>query len=183
MRPAVFLDRDDTILNTTARTAATPFPGDLIDPELVALLPGAAEGLALLGRAGFALVVVTNQGALAAGRATLAAVEAVNDRMRELLAAHAVQLDGVYMAPARPSGADRRFNHDPERWRKPGPGMILAAACELGLDIARSWMVGDASRDLESGRAAGISDARCIQVGRDVPDLIAAAARILSPGT
>lgn len=179
MRPAVFLDRDDTILATRDATANTAAPGDLLDPALAALLPRAGEGLQALAAAGFPLIVVTNQGALAQGRTTLAGVEAVNDAMRALLAPFGVTLAGVYLAPARPAGADARFNHDPEGWRKPGGGMIRAAARELDLDVARSWMIGDMARDLEAGVAGGIAPERCLRIGGDVANLAEAAARIL----
>lgn len=181
MKPAVFLDRDDTLLATREATKSSAAPGDLFDPALVALLPGVGPALRSLTQAGFPLVVVTNQGALAAGRCTLRDVEATNDRMRELLDAFGVTLAGVYLAPARPSGMAERFNHDPHAWRKPGGGMFLAAASELGLDLARSWMIGDAERDLDAAIAAGLDSARCLRVGTpEVPDMTAACAKILA---
>lgn len=179
VKKAVFLDRDDTIIENREVTAGTAAPGDLFDPALVRLLPGAAEGLRALAGAGFVLVVVTNQGALAQGRCTLRQVEATNDRMREILAGEGVELAGVYLAPARPSGDSARFNHDPERWRKPGGGMVRAAARELGIDVGRSWMVGDAERDVEAGVAGGLDRGRCLRVGVEAPDLAAAARMIL----
>jgi len=164
VRPAVFLDRDDTIIANREVTAASAHPGDLVDPELVRLLPGAGAALKRLVDAGFALVVVSNQGGVAMGVCTLEQVEAVNDRMRELLAREGVMLAGVYYSPARPGGTVARFSGlDP--WRKPAPGMILAAAGELEIDVARSWMVGDALRDVEAGGAAGIAKERCVLIG------------------
>lgn len=180
VKPAVFLDRDDTILANREATAGTAWPGDLFEPARVRLLKGAGEGLAMLGRAGWRLVVVSNQGGLAAGVCTLEAVEATNDRMRALLAEHGVELAGVYMAPARPGGRVERFNEDPEGWRKPGAGMLRAAAAELGIDLGGSWMIGDAPRDLEAGMAAGLDPGRCVLVGTaEVPDLVRAAERVL----
>ncbi len=179
MRPAVFLDRDDTIIANREVTAATAHPGDLTEPALVRLLPGAGAALRRLADAGFVLVVVSNQGGVAMGVCTLEQVEAVNDRMRELLAREGVALAGVYYSPARPGGTVARFA-GPDPWRKPAPGMILAAANELGLDLARSWMIGDAPRDVEAAVAAGIAPGRCIQIGRDVPGLEAAAERVLA---
>jgi histidinol-phosphate phosphatase family protein len=183
VRPAVFLDRDDTILANREATAGTAWPGDLFEPSRVRLLSGAGEGLSLLSRAGWRLVVVSNQGGLAAGVCTLEDVEATNDRMRALLAEYGVSLAGVYMAPARPGGRVARFNEDEEGWRKPGGGMLRAAAAELGIDLGGSWMIGDAQRDLEAGRAAGLDASRCVLVGTaEAPDLRWAARRVLGAG-
>lgn len=180
MKAAVFLDRDDTLIATTDATAGSAAPGDLFDPAGVRLLPTVAEGLKRLMEAGFTLVVVSNQGALAAGRCSLAQVEATNDRMRALLREQGVTIAGVYMAPRRPDGIVPRFMHDPEAWRKPGAGMLRAASRELGVDLLASWMIGDAERDLDAGRSAGILSARCIRVGTaEVPDMAAACARVL----
>lgn len=164
VRKAVFLDRDDTLIATRGVTAGSAHPGDLTDPALVRLLPGVASGLRRLSGAGFALVVVSNQGGVAAGACTLEQVEAVNDRLRELLAPEGVRLAGVYYSPARPGGAVARFAAG-DGWRKPAPGMILAAARELELDLGASWLVGDAPRDIEAGVAAGIARERCLLVG------------------
>lgn len=165
MNPAVFLDRDDTLVDNRRATAHTPHPGDLIDPSLVRLLPGAGEACAALA-ARFPLVVVTNQGGIAQGLCTHADVEAVNDRLRELLRAYGVRLAGVYYSPNRPPPAGLVAPyHTPHPWRKPGPGMLLAAARELGLDLSRSWMIGDAARDIEAGVAAGLPRAHCLLIG------------------
>ncbi len=156
MRPAVFLDRDDTLIYNRTPTADTPFPGDLFDPTLVKLLPGVPEGLCLLRDAGFLLVVVTNQGGVARGRCTLAQVSACNERLRRLVrAASGVELAGIYVCPYHPTGTTEPWNIE-HPWRKPGPGMFLAAASDLGLDLARSWLIGDKDRDLEAAIAAGV---------------------------
>ena len=180
VRPAVFLDRDDTLIANRAVTASTPHPGDLIDPAMVRLLPGAGAACKRLHGAGFALVVVSNQGGVAMGICTPAQVEAVNDRMREVLAREGVELAGVYYSPARPGGTVARFAH-PDPWRKPAPGRILAAAAELEIDLSRSWMIGDAPRDAEAGVSAGMARERCLLVGEgmEYADLAGAAARVL----
>lgn len=183
MRPAIFLDRDDTIIDNRAVTAGTATPGDLIDPALVRLLPGAGEACARLAGVGLALVVVTNQGGVAQGICTLRDVEAVNDRLRMLLAGFGVRLAGTYYSPNRPAPAGVIPQYTgPHPWRKPGPGMLLAAAADLELDLSRSWMVGDAPRDVEAGLAAGLSPRRCLQIGpgQALRDLAAAADRIVA---
>lgn len=164
MRPAVFLDRDDTLIGNRSVTAGTPHPGDLVDPSLVQLLPGVAEGCRRLREAGFALVAVSNQGCVARGVGTIAQVEAVNARMEELMLAGGVRLDRLYYCPYHPKGTVPPYNVE-HPWRKPAPGMVLAAAREMGLDIGRSWMIGDAERDIQAGLAAGISSERAIMVG------------------
>lgn len=182
MHPAVFLDRDDTLVDNKDATAHTAAPGDLVDPALVRLLPGAAEACARLQATGLPLVVITNQGGVAQGVCTLRQVEAVNDRLRALLRGHGVELAGVYYSPNRPppAGVIPRFS-TPHPWRKPGPGMLLAAAADLDLDLPRSWCIGDAPRDVEAGLAAGLAPQRCLRIGpgQALPDLAAAANLVL----
>lgn len=185
-RPAVFLDRDDTLIANREVTAATPHPGDLFEPGLVRLLPGVAPGLRRLKEAGFALVVVSNQGAVARGRCTIRQVEATNARMRDLIRRDAsVELDAVYFCPYHPGGAVAPYNVE-HPWRKPAPGMIIEAARALALDPARSWMIGDAPRDIESALRAGIAIERTVLIGdaqgaagSRVPDFEQAVERIL----
>ncbi len=164
LRPAVFLDRDDTLVECRALPAPAPpgAPGDLIDPALVRLLPGVREGLARLHGAGFVLVVVSNQGCVARGAATVARVEEVNARVAALLAP--VPIGAFYFCPFHPKGTVPAYAGE-HPWRKPAPGMILAAARDLSLDLSRSWLVGDAPRDIEAGLRAGLVAARCLLVG------------------
>jgi len=163
-RPAVFLDRDDTLIANREPTSGTPHPGDLYDPALVRTLPGVAAGLRRLQDRGFALVVITNQGGVARGVCTTEQVEACNRRMRELLHAETgVELDGIYYCPYHPKGTVAPFNVE-HPWRKPAPGMILAAAADLGLDLSRSWMIGDAERDAEAAIAAGLEPQHTILI-------------------
>ena len=182
MRPAIFLDRDDTLLATTEATAGTDHPGDLLDPAAVGLLPGAGEACAALAGLGLPIVLISNQGLVARGRGTLRDVEAVNDRTRALLKAHGVMLSGIYYCPYHPEAVRPEFGGS-HSWRKPSPGMFFAAASELELDLANSWAVGDAARDGLAAVTAGLASARVIIVGRGpglwYPDLGAAAAVML----
>jgi histidinol-phosphate phosphatase family protein len=134
--PAVFLDRDGTIMHD---------PGYVGDPALVQLLPGAAEALARLKSRGFATVIVTNQSGIAREYFTEADFLRVHARLMELLGPDLI--DGMYFCADHPDCASER--------RKPGPGMLLEAARDLGLDLAHSWMVGDRAGDIEAGRRAG----------------------------
>lgn len=177
MRAAVFLDRDDTLMEANSLPAPPPpaKAGDVVDPALVRPLPGAAAACRALREAGFALVIVSNQGVVARGGATCETVESVNARLRELLEREAhwdraagPLIEAVYYCPHHPRGAVPEFTRE-HPWRKPAPGMILAAAADLGLDLSRSWFIGDAPRDIEAGRAAGIPADRCLLVGPDAP--------------
>ncbi len=175
MRAAVFLDRDDTITDSHPATSHLERPGDLFDPELVRLLPGAAAAIARLNRAGFVVVCFTSQGGVARGPmansppATIAQVERVNDRVRELLAKEGARLDALYYCPFHPKGVVPRFTRE-DTWRKPGPGMILTSAAELGLDISQSWAAGDMARDVEAAINAGVSKARAIRLHAGPPE-------------
>lgn len=179
MRPAVFLDRDDTLMEASALPAPPPpaAPGDVIDPALVRLLPGARDACHALKRAGFALVVISNQGCVARGGATTTMVDAVNARLAHLLGDGVI--DAFYYCPFHPRGSVPAFTTE-HPWRKPAPGMILAAAGDLSLDLSRSWLIGDAARDLEAGVAAGLDRARCLRVGPAL-SISRAAERISSP--
>lgn len=171
MRPVVFLDRDDTIIVDR---------GYLSDPAGVELLPGAAGALERLERAGYALVVISNQSAIGRGYCTAAGVEAVNRRVEEVLADHGVALAAIYYCPHAPGEGCG--------CRKPEPGLILQAARELGADLARSIMVGDKPGDAEAGKRAGcgrniVLSAAPVAGHETARDLAEAAERILgTPG-
>lgn len=138
-RPAVFLDRDG-VVNAAVVREGKPYPPATVDA--VTVLPGVPEALAELARAGYALVVVTNQPDVARGTQTRAAVDAIHTRLRGDL-----PLDAVYCC----------FHDDADHCacRKPAPGLLLAAARDLDLDLTHSFMVGDRWRDTEAGAAAG----------------------------
>jgi D-glycero-D-manno-heptose 1,7-bisphosphate phosphatase len=182
--PAVFFDRDDTLIHCNELPPAPPpaKPGDLVHPQLVRLLPGVLDACAALRDAGFRLVVFSNQGVVARGAATLEMVECVHDRMRALLTRageHRSLIEATYYCPYYPEGLVARFTGE-NKWRKPKPGMIRAAAAELELDLSRSWVVGDAVRDVEAGQASGLAASRCLLVraGTPIPD-VATAARVI----
>lgn len=155
-RPAVFLDRDGTIIEHVHYLA---------DPGKVRLLPGAAESLRRLRGAGFALVAVTNQSAIGRGMISIEQYEAVNAEMARQLAAEGVGLDGVYFCPEVPAVDDDRttLTHGD---RKPGPGMLLRASRELGLDPMASWMVGDMISDVLAGINAGCKGSLLVRTGK-----------------
>jgi len=165
---AVFLDRDGTIVQNVPYNT---------DPEKVRLIPGAANALRRLKEHDFKLIVVTNQSLVGRGMGTKEDVEAVNDRMVELLQAEGVELDAIEVCYDSP--------HEPTPHRKPNPGMLLDAARALNIALNKSFMIGDDPRDLEAGRAARCRQSFLIQPDPTnthpdtVRDLNAAANRIL----
>ncbi len=142
---AIFLDRDGTLIHD---------PGYLNHPDQVQLIDGAAEALKEFRLLGYKTVVATNQSGVARGVVTVEMLERIHDRIRELLAAKGAALDAIYYCPYHPEGIISEFRQDSD-WRKPKPGMLLAAAQEMDIDLSRSWMIGDNDRDVEAGRSAG----------------------------
>jgi histidinol-phosphate phosphatase family protein len=144
-RRAVFLDKDGTLVEDV------PYN---VDPRLVRLLPGAGDGLRRLQDAGLLLFVVSNQSGVARGLFPESALSPVEERLRGLLADCGVALDGFYYCPHHLEGVVAGYASHCD-CRKPAPGLIRRAAAEHGLDLGRSWMVGDILDDVEAGRAAG----------------------------
>ncbi len=139
-QPAIFLDRDGTLC------ALVPY---LADPARAKLIPLAARALREASDAGYRLVVVSNQSGVARGMFDAAAVDAVNEALARQLAEEGVHVDRFEYCPHHPEFTG------PCLCRKPAPGMLRIAARELGLDLRRSWMIGDAAADLEAGVRAG----------------------------
>jgi D-glycero-D-manno-heptose 1,7-bisphosphate phosphatase len=146
-RPAVFFDRDNTLMVND---------GYLGDPSKVVLVDGAAEIVARVRSLGYAVIVFSNQSGVARGMFSEDDVHRVNSRLDELLADHNPQaiIDRHEFCPFHPEGTVAEYKHESDL-RKPKPGMILQAAEKLALDLSRSWVIGDAPRDIESGKAGG----------------------------
>lgn len=143
---AVFLDRDGVLV---------PDDGLLLDPAGVRLLGGVAPALAALKAAGYALVAVTNQAAIARGRLTEARLADIHTELnRQLHAAGGPRLDAVYHCPHHPHADDIAYRVVCE-CRKPRPGMLTRAARERALDLPACVMVGDRITDVLAGTAAG----------------------------
>lgn len=184
-RPAIFLDRDDTLIENAdlpPESWAGGLRGDLCNPAYVWALPGAVEACRRLARAGYCLIVVSNQGLVARGHGTIEQVEATNAAVRRVVVDERGRglLAAVYYCPWHPEGRVPEFTRE-HPWRKPSPGMVLAAAAALDIDLRRSWSIGDKERDLEAGRRAGIPSGRCVMVTREVP-LAKVAERVLGAG-
>lgn len=153
---AVFLDRDHTIIDD---------PGYLSDPSGVVLLPGVGKALKSLSSAGYKLVVVTNQSAIARGMLTEDGLGVIHDEIRRQLAEHGAQVDAIYYCPFHPDGIVEKYAIE-SNLRKPAPGMLLKAAVDLDIDLKSSWMIGDGARDIEAGQRAGCRTIRIRLAGQ-----------------
>jgi len=140
LRPGILIDRDGTLIEDRDYLA---------DPAGVQLFPGVAEAVAAVNRAGVPIALVSNQSGIGRGYFTEDDLAAVEGRVQALLAAAGGHLDGLYHCP-----------HAPEAGcgcRKPAPAMAIEAARDLGLDLPRSFVIGDKRADVELGRAVDAS--------------------------
>jgi D-glycero-D-manno-heptose 1,7-bisphosphate phosphatase len=139
MTRAVFLDRDG-VINRALVIEGRPFPPSGV--EELELLPRVAEAIERLKRAGFRLIIVTNQPDVATGRQRREVVEAMHERLRR-----EILIDDIKVC--------YHSDQDACACRKPQPGMLLESAAEWALDLKRSFMIGDRWRDIEAGQAVG----------------------------
>jgi histidinol-phosphate phosphatase family protein len=142
---AIFLDKDGTLVENV------PYN---VNPDLIQLTWLAGPALQLFQKMGYALFVISNQAGIAKGFFTEAALGPVQQRLGELLAQYGVRLNGFYYCPHSADGAVSRYAISCT-CRKPMPGMLHRAAHEHGIDLSRSWMIGDILDDVEAGRRAG----------------------------
>ena len=137
-KKVVFFDRDGTLIIDKIY---------LNDPDQIEYLPGAFETLKRLRTAGYEFVIVTNQSGVARGIVQIANLDEIHRRMTAAYAEHDIGFLGFYYAPYSVES-----NHP---MRKPNAGMLLKAAEDHGLDLSKSWMVGDRISDVEAGLKAG----------------------------
>lgn len=154
---AIFLDRDDTLIED---------PGYINHPDQVELLDGVPEALIELKELGYQLIVASNQSAVARGIVTEKVLAQIHDRLQQLLAEKGASIDRIYYCPYHPEGAVAKYRQESD-WRKPKPGMLLAAAKEMDIDLRVSWMIGNSDRDIEAGARAGCKTIRIDQPERD----------------
>jgi D-glycero-D-manno-heptose 1,7-bisphosphate phosphatase len=145
LRPAIFLDRDGVIIDDVHHLSA---------PSQVQIIPGSAEAIAALNRAGWPVVVVTNQSGVARGLFTLDVLHAVHRRISEQLLGKGARVEAYFFCPHHPAAEVAEYRLECS-CRKPRPGMLQQAARELGLELSSSWMIGDRDTDLQAGAAAG----------------------------
>jgi D-glycero-D-manno-heptose 1,7-bisphosphate phosphatase len=136
LRPALFLDRDGTLMEEVDHCH---------DPAKVRAYPGVAEALSRARSLGWSIIIITNQSGIGRGYFSRDQFLEVQGELTRQLGG---TIDATYMSPDLPGTGSLR--------RKPAPGMILEAAEEHGIDLARSFMVGDRNLDIECGRNAGV---------------------------
>ncbi|PNU20971.1 D-glycero-beta-D-manno-heptose-1,7-bisphosphate 7-phosphatase [Geothermobacter hydrogeniphilus] len=141
MKPAVFLDRDGTI-NVEKNY--------LFRVEDFEFIDGVPAAIRRLNRAGLPVVVITNQSGIARGFYGLSEVETLHRHVDRLLAVAGARIDAWYICPHLPDYSSAKCD-----CRKPAPGLLLRAAAERGIDLARSWMVGDKPADIRAGLSVG----------------------------
>lgn len=139
-RPALFLDRDGVINADPAEFVTRP--------EELHLLPASAKAIARFNELGVPVLVCSNQSGVAKGLYTLDDLQRISQRLQELLSEYSAHIDAFYYCP--------HDDADKCDCRKPKPGLLLRAAEEHGIDLARSVFVGDSWRDIAAGRAAGV---------------------------
>lgn len=148
-KPAVFLDRDGTI------NVEKHYLHKVQDWEWIS---GAIEAIRRFNNAGYLVIVASNQAGIARGFYSAHDVDALHAEVTRMLAAQGAHIDAYYYCPHHPDfGSPRHCD-----CRKPLPGLLLRAAHDHGVDLARSWMVGDKKSDVDAGHAAGV---RSILVG------------------
>jgi D,D-heptose 1,7-bisphosphate phosphatase len=146
MRKAVFLDRDGTL---------NPDPGYISDPADFELFPGVAPALAKLKKAGYLLILVTNQSGIARGLIRPEQLATIHQKLQNLLAEVDATLDAIYFCPHHP---DYPLNGIAEcNCRKPNPGMLLQAIRDFDIDCEKSYVIGDRSNDIKVAFNAGIN--------------------------
>ena len=145
MRPAVFLDRDGTMLEEL---------GYLTPSSQMIVFPWTVDAIRLLRRAGFAIVIVTNQGGIGRGLYSREFVERTHQQLAGLFDAADAHVDAWQYCPHHPEALTDDLR-GPCSCRKPATGMVDAAVRALGLDVTRSWVVGDFWRDVQLGHAVG----------------------------
>jgi D-glycero-D-manno-heptose 1,7-bisphosphate phosphatase len=147
LKPALFLDRDG-VLNEDR--------GFVCRWEDFRWIDGAREAVAAFNRAGWLVIVVTNQSGVGRGYYTEAEMHALHARMVEDLAKAGGRIDAFYWAPQHPEAVVDGYRHPDPPDRKPNPGMIVRALADFPVDKGRSILVGDKPSDMEAAARAGI---------------------------
>jgi D-glycero-D-manno-heptose 1,7-bisphosphate phosphatase len=145
VKAAVFLDRDGTLIEES---------GYLDRLDLLAFFPYTTDAVRLLNRAGFAVVVVTNQSGVARGLLPEAFVHEAHRFITDRLARGAARIDAYYFCPHHPDGIVAEYRQRCD-CRKPAPGLLLKAASDLDLDLRWSFAVGDRWQDIDAGKSVG----------------------------
>ena len=146
MNKAIFLDRDGTL---------NPDPGYISDPKDYELYDGVTEALAKLQKAGYLLILITNQSGISRGLITEEQLESVHAKLKKLLKNGGVELDAIYYCPHHPEHPYKGVSDC--NCRKPKPGLILQAVKDFNVDTEKSFMIGDRVSDIKIGLASQVS--------------------------
>ena len=142
---AIFLDCDGTLIEDV---------GYINNPKQVKLLDGVPQALIELKALGYKLIVTSNQSGVARGIVTEKVLGEIHNRLKQLLAEKGAYLDRIYYCPYHPDGVVPKYRKESD-WIKPNPGMLLAAADEMDIDLGQSWVVGNSGRDVQTGLRTG----------------------------
>lgn len=145
MNKAVFLDKDGTLVKDVPHNS---------DPDKVELYSDSLQALRTLQRAGYLLVIVSNQPGVALGYFEEEALHDIERRLDDLFSQEGVKLDGFFYCPHDPKGRIEGYAISCD-CRKPRDGLIRHAASALDIDVSESWMIGDILHDVEAGNRAG----------------------------
>ncbi|MGM0531447.1 MAG: D-glycero-beta-D-manno-heptose 1,7-bisphosphate 7-phosphatase [Bacteroidota bacterium] len=171
IRSAIFLDRDGVINEEK---------NFVLSPDKIELYPFSAGAIKKLNQAGYLVIVVTNQSAVARNYITIEQLNAIHDKLRNQLKKEGAYLDGIYFCPhlEKPDGQgeNSEFILNCE-CRKPKPGMLFRAAEEFNIDLKRSYLIGDSERDIIAGKRAecttiGVKTGKGLNGMKESPDYI-----------
>lgn len=149
MQPAIFLDRDGVLIENRSSYVRT-----WADVEIY---PQALKALAQLSSSPYKIVIITNQAGIGKGLIRPETAQDINSRLVSEVASAGGRVDAVYVCPHRPEEACS--------CRKPAPGLLLAAAQDLHIDLSQSIMIGDSLNDLRAGKAAGVKKVSLVRTG------------------
>jgi len=159
-RPAIILDRDGVINRED---------GYVHKADEFRFIEGVFDACREMSKAGFRLIVITNQAGIARGYYTEDDFHHLTKWMLDEFRQHGIEIDGVYYCPHHPVHGVGDYRRDCD-CRKPAPELILRAAREHSLDLRRSVLVGDKVTDIEAGRAAGVACCVLVLTGHPVSD-------------
>lgn len=145
MNKAIFIEKDGTLIQ------GIPYN---VDPDLITLETGVAEGLAKLKKEHYLFIIVSNQAGIAHGYFKEAAMINVQKKILQLLHPNQIIINGFYYCPHHPQGKIKDYSVSCF-CRKPQPGLLLRAAKDFNIDLSKSWMIGDILNDMEAGKRAG----------------------------